>query len=61
MKRAKRDTTERAYKQGYIQGSRGHGKELCPFQTVTKRGQWLGGWRVGHADYVAGYRTLTEN
>jgi ribosome modulation factor len=60
MKRIKRDKTERAYKLGYIQGSRGHAKTLCPFQESDKRGQWMGGWRTGHADYVAGYRTPTE-
>lgn len=55
MKRAKRDKTERAYKLGYNQGLKGHPKEECPFQGSDKRGQWMGGWRIGHACYVAGY------
>lgn len=56
MKRAKRDMTERAYRLGYNQGLRGHAKERCPYQSSSKRGLWMGGWRVGHASYVAGYR-----
>jgi ribosome modulation factor len=56
MKRVKRDTTERTFKLGYIQGLKGHPKEACPFQTLDKRAQWMGGWREGHASYVAGYR-----
>ncbi|MFI4937351.1 MAG: ribosome modulation factor [Candidatus Berkiellales bacterium] len=60
MKRAKRSNSDRAFKLGYIQGSRGHSKDLCPFHTAAeKRDQWIGGWRVGHADYVAGFRTPT--
>lgn len=54
MRRAKRDTSARAFKLGYMQGIKGHPKE-CPFQETTKRGEWMGGWRVGHAYYVAGY------
>lgn len=60
MKRVKRDMTHRAYKLGYNQGVKGHTKERCPFFESDKRGQWLGGWRSGHADYVAGYRTVSE-
>ncbi|MGE3318508.1 MAG: ribosome modulation factor [Candidatus Berkiella sp.] len=59
MKRVKRDMTHRAYKQGYNQGVKGHTKR-CPFSESDKRGQWLGGWRDGHADYVAGYRTVAD-
>jgi len=55
MRRAKRDKTERAYKLGYIQGLRGHAKERCPYQESVKRGEWMGGWREGHASHVAGY------
>lgn len=60
MKRAKRDITQRAYKQGRNQGLKGHPKEECPYQEADKRGQWMGGWRLGHADYVAGYRAHRE-
>ena len=56
MKRIKRDLSQRAYKLGYNQGLKGHTKEICPFQSLEKRGQWMGGWRIGRADYVAGYR-----
>lgn len=56
MKRAKR-ANGRAYKKGYIQGLKGHSDTLCPFSSdLSKRGEWLGGWRKGHAEYLAGYR-----
>lgn len=61
MKRAKRSKDNRAYKLGYNQGVHGHPKEICPFQTaVDKRGQWMSGWRNGHAAFVAGYRIPTD-
>jgi ribosome modulation factor len=60
MKRAKRDTTERAFRLGYIQGLKGHAKEACPFHATEKRGLWMGGWREGHASYVAGYRRTAQ-
>jgi len=57
MKRAKRDVPERAYKLGYNQGHKGHQKEQCPFlEDIEKRAAWMQGWRMGHAEYVAGYR-----
>lgn len=59
MKRVKRDMTHRAYKLGYNQGIKGHNKETCPYFETDKRAQWLGGWRDGHVDYVAGYRTAS--
>lgn len=51
--------THRAYKLGYNQGIKGHNKETCPYFETDKRAQWLGGWRDGHVDYVAGYRTAS--
>lgn len=60
MRRAKRDMTQRAYKHGYNQGLKGHAKEACPYSIQDKKGQWLGGWRIGHAEYVAGYRSVSE-
>lgn len=56
MRRPKRDMDERAYKHGYNQGLKGHAKDACPYCLADKKGQWLGGWRIGHAEYVAGYR-----
>jgi len=53
--RSKRDVSQRAYKLGFNQGLKGHAKERCPFQEMERRGQWMGGWRQGHASYVAGY------
>lgn len=55
MKRVKRDMKQRAYRLGFNQGLKGHAKERCPFQVPEKRGSWMGGWRLGHANYVAGY------
>jgi ribosome modulation factor len=56
MQRTKRNRDNRAYKQGMNQGIKGHAKEACPFQQGTRRGEWMGGWRVGHACFIAGYR-----
>lgn len=60
MRRIKRDGHERAFRLGYNQGLKGHAKERCPFQVADKRGSWMGGWRKGHANYVAGYRMAME-
>ena len=27
-------------------------KEMCPYQTLNQRSQWLGGWREAMADRV---------
>lgn len=57
MKRAKRDRVQRAYKQGYKQGLKNHSSEACPYTLSTpERGEWMAGWRLGHASYTAGYR-----
>ncbi len=56
MKGTKRKPEQKAYKQGYQQGIKGHSQENCPYRNNEVRGQWLGGWRQGHADYVAGFR-----
>lgn len=56
MHRIKRSGDNRAYKLGYNQGLKGHAKESCPYQENQKRGAWMGGWRQGHASYLAGYR-----
>ncbi|WP_370604643.1 ribosome modulation factor [Escherichia coli] len=50
MKRQKRDRLERAHQRGY-QGA-GRSKEMCPYQTLNQRSQWLGGWREAMADRV---------
>lgn len=56
MKRLKRDQDTRAYKHGYKQGLKGRAWVECPYGVPEKRGHWLGGWRIGYAQYVAGYR-----
>lgn len=45
MKRQKRDRLERAHSQGFKAGLAGRSKELCPYQQVEPRSEWLGGWR----------------
>lgn len=57
MKRAKRNPIQRAYHSGFKAGLRGHSRDECPYQEISKRGQWLGGWREGHMQYTAGYRS----
>lgn len=61
MKRVKRDSLKRAFAQGFRAGIKGHSSDDCPYTNTNKRGQWLGGWRDGHSDYVIGYRTEHGN
>ena len=39
-------------KRGYQAGIAGRSKEMCPYQTLNQRSQWLGGWREAMADRV---------
>lgn len=52
MKRQKRDRLERAHQRGYQAASPDAQKEMCPYQTLNQRSQWLGGWREAMADRV---------
>lgn len=54
MKRQKRDRLERAHAQGYRAGVTGRSKELCPYQNLDTRSQWLGGWRDAIEDRNVG-------
>ncbi|MBE0368219.1 ribosome modulation factor [Pseudoalteromonas sp. MMG013] len=45
MKRQKRDRLERAHSQGFKAGLSGRSKDLCPYQQIESRSEWLGGWR----------------
>ncbi len=58
MKRQKRDRLERAHQRGYQAGIAGRSKEMCPYQTLNQRSQWLGGWREAMADRVSLKRNL---
>ena len=58
MKRQKRDRLERAHQRGYQAGIAGRSKEMCPYQTLNQRSQWLGGWREAMADTVSLKRNL---
>lgn len=42
MKRQKRDRPERAHQRGYQAGIAGRSKEMCPYQALNQRSQWLG-------------------
>lgn len=50
MKRQKRDRLERAQSRGYQAGLSGKSKELCPYQSINARSEWLGGWRQAIED-----------
>ncbi|MBG6244942.1 ribosome modulation factor [Candidatus Symbiopectobacterium sp. 'North America'] len=52
MKRQKRDRLERAQSRGYQAGLSGKSKELCPYQSINARSEWLGGWRQAMEDRV---------
>ncbi|WP_448211721.1 ribosome modulation factor [Colwellia sp. MEBiC06753] len=54
MKRQKRDRQDRAYSRGYQAGVSGRSKELCPYQGVEAKSEWLGGWREAIADKQQG-------
>jgi len=54
MKRQKRDRQDRAYSRGYQAGVLGRSKELCPYQGVEVRSEWLGGWREAISDKQQG-------
>lgn len=50
MKRQKRDRPERAHQRGYQAGITGRPKEMCPYQTLNQRSEWMGGWREAMED-----------
>ncbi|WP_058913131.1 ribosome modulation factor [Entomohabitans teleogrylli] len=52
MKRQKRDRLERAHQRGYQAGIAGRSKEMCPYQALTQRSYWMGGWRQAMEDKV---------
>ena len=54
VKRQKRDRLERAHAQGYRAGVAGRSKEICPYQGLDTRSQWLGGWREAIEDRNVG-------
>ncbi|MFC7776687.1 ribosome modulation factor [Pantoea sp. GCM10028869] len=53
MKRQKRDRLERAHSRGYQAGITGRSKEICPYQLIDARSDWLGGWRQAMEDRSA--------
>jgi ribosome modulation factor len=59
MKRQKRDRLERAHAQGYKAAVIGRSKELCPYQNLDARSQWLGGYREAMEDKSGGLFSKT--
>lgn len=55
MKRHKRDMSSRAFNKGYQIGRAGRSKDLCPFEQLDLRGQWMAGWREGREAFLEGY------
>jgi len=55
MKRQKRDRLERARTNGYQAGLAGRSKEVCPYQCIDARSNWLGGWRDAFDERSQGY------
>lgn len=54
MKRQKRDRQDRAHARGYQAGISGRSKELCPYQNLEVKSEWLGGWREAMEDKQQG-------
>ncbi|EAS44845.1 ribosome modulation factor [Photobacterium profundum] len=54
MKRQKRDRLERAQARGYQAGLNGRSNEVCPYQGVDARTNWLGGWRDAREELQTG-------
>jgi len=50
MKRQKRDRHDRAHSRGYQAGIAGRSKEICPYQCLEIKSEWLGGWREAISD-----------
>ncbi|NQY62118.1 MAG: ribosome modulation factor [Alteromonadaceae bacterium] len=55
MKRQKRDRQDRAHSRGYQAGLAGHSKEVCPYQNIEVKSEWLGGWREAIDDRYQGF------
>jgi ribosome modulation factor len=54
MKRQKRDRQDRAHSRGYQAGIAGRSKEICPYQSLEVKSEWLGGWREAIEDRQQG-------
>ncbi|NQY36825.1 MAG: ribosome modulation factor [Alteromonadaceae bacterium] len=53
-KRQKRDRQDRAHSRGYQAGLAGRSKEVCPYQILEVKSEWLGGWREAIEDRYQG-------
>ncbi|WP_185230354.1 ribosome modulation factor [Teredinibacter franksiae] len=60
MKRQKRAHSERAFARGYMAGTTGRSRSLCPHGTGEARHVWLSGWREGREDHWNGFNTLAQ-
>ena len=50
MRRQKRDRLDRAHANGYQAGLSGKSREICPYQSMDAKSEWLGGWRAAIND-----------
>lgn len=51
MKRQKRDKLERAHSKGFNAALHGQSKEVCPYEELNAKEEWLGGWREGREQF----------
>ncbi|NVK21353.1 MAG: ribosome modulation factor [Kangiellaceae bacterium] len=52
MKRQKRDKLQRAHAKGFHAALQGQSKEICPYEELNAKEEWLGGWREGREAYT---------
>ncbi|NVJ65718.1 MAG: ribosome modulation factor [Gammaproteobacteria bacterium] len=58
MKRQKRDRLQRAHSKGFNAALHGQSKEVCPYEEINAKEEWLGGWREGREQF---YNTGMKN
>lgn len=54
MKRQKRSRHDRAFARGYQAGLHGKSIDLCPFDAIDTRHNWMSGWREGRDHFHQG-------
>ena len=60
MHSIKRDKIDKAYKQGYRAGIRGHSQDLCNHFEEDARAAWFNGWREGKDQNFSGDKFLIK-
>ena len=54
MKTQKRNVQERAFNHGYKAAVVGKSIGTCPHEEISKRQNWMAGWREGREDHWSG-------